>query len=617
YKALDLNGNSIIEGDEIENATASLLVLDKNKNGEVSEQELGGPGSFSGWVRLQTTVRVIDYDGDMNLSSDELSVATDRLKRLDHNHDGVLKFDELIDARIATIPSGANVAGNNQQQAGQAAGQRNNQGAGPSPQARAMIAERRAFNALPGGIIEGMLEAILNNSEVTEPILPGDDERAWQGYTLFSESNIAADIQIASKTYLLNPKGEIAHTWHNERPGVPEGAAVYLLENGLLLRQSAPDDWVTMEHHEVGANGVLELVDWGGTVLWSYQRCETDKHCLHHDVEPLPNGNILALSYEAFSAQDVKEMGWDSSATRSNMNAGQGSNQAREPKTIWMEKILELKPNLESGSTDIVWEWNSWDHLVQEVDEEKPNFGVVKKQSGKIDINFRPMQDRQLHVNSIDYNPQTNQILISTMMFGEIWIIERGENSAISASDQGGKYGKGGDILYRWGNPAAYDSAPDSERRITGQHDARWLLDLPSIGGGGILVHNNVGGAVDGVIGRTMFRLGSRYSEVLELDTKMQSDGFYKKQAGQPHAGELSWVYSADPKNSWYAPFMSGANRLPNGNTLVINSHNKRIFEVMPDGTLVLDYQYPGTGRMFRVYKLPAAYPGISKLFEN
>ena len=60
---------------------------------------------------------------------------------------------------------------------------------------------------------------------------------------------------------------------------------------------------------------------------------------------------------------------------------------------------------------------------------------------------------------------------------------------------------------------------------------------------------------------------------------------------------------------------MSGANRLPNGNTLVVNSYVKRIFEVTPEGDLVLDYEVPGPGRIFRVYKYPPDYPGLAGRF--
>jgi hypothetical protein len=111
-----------------------------------------------------------------------------------------------------------------------------------------------------------------------------------------------------------------------------------------------------------------------------------------------------------------------------------------------------------------------------------------------------------------------------------------------------------------------------------------------------------------------MFQVGARYSGLIELRLPVKQDGGYEYHQGKPFPGEVVWGYSADPHESWYAPFMSGASRLPNGNTLVVNSHNRRVFEITPEGERVLDYNVPGLGRMFRVYKYPADYPGLVRL---
>lgn len=164
-----------------------------------------------------------------------------------------------------------------------------------------------------------------------------------------------------------------SHFLHRSLPGIPEGESAYLLENGLLLRQSAPDNWLLMEQFAVGSHGVVELVDWDGDAVWRYQRCAPNRHCLHHDLEPLPNGNILVTSYVLFTAAEVRAMGWNPDRTRTAQTAGRGANPPR-PDRVWMEKILELSPNLQDGSTEIVWEWNSWDHLVQNIDPDKPKY---------------------------------------------------------------------------------------------------------------------------------------------------------------------------------------------------------------------------------------------------
>src|SRR5207302_100486 len=49
--------------------------------------------------------------------------------------------------------------------------------------------------------------------------------------------------------------------------------------------------------------------------------------------------------------------------------------------------ILEIKP---TGKTtgEIVWEWHVWDHLIQDIDKTKPNYGEIAEHPELIDINY-------------------------------------------------------------------------------------------------------------------------------------------------------------------------------------------------------------------------------------
>ncbi len=563
--AIDTDGDGEISAEEIDNSIESLSTLDRNGNGDLDYHELSGgieKGPFAGWLRMLTAIRVIDRSGDSVISAEELQNAPGHLKRLDRNVNWKLTADELDDSGRITILGGV-----------------------PNEQGEFV-----------GGVVN-------NQGEVTNPIRPGEDDRQFEGYMLFKVTSIAADVQAHNTAYLLDPNGKIVHTWKGYEGHVPETASVHLLENGLLLRQQAPGDWLELLGTQVGSYGILQLVDWDGNVVWEYERCIVGQHCLHHDIEPMPNGNILAMAHVAFSRDEVMHWGATTSGP-----------------TIQFEQLLELKPNLEDGSTEIVWMWNSRDHLVQDVDPDKPNYGNIQEEIGKHDINQRRIMREHLHMNSVDYNPERDLVMVSVPRPSEIWVIDHSTTAAEAATSSGGRHGMGGDFIYRWGNPWAYKMGSADDRILGGQHDARWLLDRPG-SGGHITIHNNTAGEIPGAPEPISWNLGTRYSSALEIRIPFNEDGTIAREPGKPYEGEITWKYQAYPESTWFAPFMSAAERLPNGNTLITNSHNMRIFEVTPDNEVVMDFVLEHLlaeelghvgGRIWRTVKLPPDYPGLA-----
>lgn len=563
--AIDTDGDGEISAEEIDHSIESLSTLDRNGNGDLDYDELSGgieKGPFAGWLRMLTAIRVIDRSGDSVISAEELQNAPGHLKRLDRDVNWKLTADELDDSGRITILGG-----------------------------------------VPNGQGEFVGGVVNNQGEVTNPIRPGEDDRQFEGYMLFKVTSIAADVQAHNTAYLLDPNGKIVHKWEGYEGHVPETASVHLLENGLLLRQQAPGDWLELLGTQVGSYGILQLVDWDGNVVWEYERCIVGQHCLHHDIEPMPNGNILAMAHVAFSRDEVMHWGATTSGP-----------------TVQFEQLLELKPNLEDGTTEIVWMWNSWDHLVQDVDPDKPNYGNIREEIGKHDINQRRIAREHLHMNSVDYNPERDLVMVSVPRPSEIWIIDHSTTTAEAATSSGGRHGMGGDFIYRWGNPWAYKTGSADDRILGGQHDARWLLDRPG-SGGHITIHNNTAGEIPGAPEPISWNLGTRYSSALEVRIPFNEDGTIAREPGQPYEGEITWKYQAYPESTWFAPFMSAAERLPNGNTLITNSHNMRIFEVTPDNEVVMDFVLEHVlaeqlghvgGRIWRTIKLPPDYPGLA-----
>ena len=222
------------------------------------------------------------------------------------------------------------------------------------------------------------------------------------------------------------------------------------------------------------------------------------------------------------------------------------------------------------------------DHLIQDFDSSKENFGVVSDHPGLMDINYTigpaAISD-WVHVNAVHYNPELDQICLSAAHVHEVWIIDHSTTTAEAAGHTGGNSDKGGDILYRWGNPRVYDRGTEAEQKLFGQHDIRWIpAGLPNEGN--LLVFNNGMGRLDG-----------NYSSVDRWTPPMNNDGTYILEPGQAYGPEsASWTYVAD---DFYSPRISGVQPLPNGNLLVCEGNDGYLFEITADEEIVWQYENP------------------------
>jgi len=372
-----------------------------------------------------------------------------------------------------------------------------------------------------------------------------NDSSSYVGYTLFTP-------KFSHNTYLIDNMGLLVHRWESQ---YNPGASAYLLEDGTLLRSAQLPDGPQ--------HGGFQLLDWDGTVLWEYAYGRQ-----HHDIEPMPNGNVLMITNDRRSA---------------NQAIAAGRNPDLVGNAIRSLKLIEVA-NTDTG-TAIVWEWTLWDHLIQDYDSTKANYGVVKDHPELLDLNYaRDAAENWIHPNSVDYHPEFDQVLISSRKFNEIWIIDHSTTTAEAASHSGGRYGRGGDLLYRWGNPAAYERGDSTDRQLFGQHDAAWVLpDRP--GAGNITVFNN---GVD--------RPEGAYSTVEEIIPPVDSTGTYYLENDSTYGPVAPvWEYKAPNPEDFYASRFSSAQRLPNGNTLICSGVGGIFFEVTPEKEIVWKYINPVT----------------------
>ncbi len=373
-----------------------------------------------------------------------------------------------------------------------------------------------------------------------------NDEGAHIGFTLFAP-------MLGATTYLIDNDGLLVHQWEhvpaNQGGGIP---TVYLLENGHLLR---------------GNGGRIEEYDWDGNLVWSFVSND-DQRRLHHDIEPLPNGHVLALAYETIPAAEAIAAGRDPGL----LSDGE----------LWPDTVLEIEPTGAQGG-NIVWEWRVWDHLIQDIDSTQANVGVVADHPELVDVNFASNGDDDwTHLNGIDYTEALDQIVVSSFFLSEIWVIDHSTPTEEAAGHTEGNRGKGGDLLYRWGNPQAYRAGTTDDQVLYGVHDPRWIESgVP--GAGNVLVFNNGNRRPEGA-----------FSSVEEITPPVDVDGNYDLTPGVVPV-EVAWSYTAENPTDFFSNFISGAQRLPNGNTLVCIGASGTFFEIDADEEVVWWYVNPVT----------------------
>ncbi|MBL0174454.1 MAG: aryl-sulfate sulfotransferase [Ignavibacteria bacterium] len=380
----------------------------------------------------------------------------------------------------------------------------------------------------------------------------------FDGLTLFAPMG-------ATTTHLIDSEGRQVRSWTAaQRPG----QAAYLLPNGHLLRAGMEPFLPGFNGGGVGAR--VQKFDWDGTLLWNFLYA-TPLHRLHHDICPMPNGNVLMIAWELKTRAE-----W-TAAGKNPATSGAGP--------LWPDHIIEVQ---QTGDTTgaIVWEWHAWDHLVQDFDSTKANYGNPAENPQLIDLNFGGRALDWMHSNAVAYNAELDQVILCVHNFNEFWVIDHSTTTAEAASHTGGTLNRGGDLLYRWGNPRTYRAGTAAEQKLYGMHDAHWI-ETGLRGEGNILVFNN-----------GLNRPAGKYSSVEEITPPLRGDRLYDYAPGLPFApADASWIFTATPKETFISENISSAQRLPNGNTFICEGARGRFFEIAADGSIVWEYVNPVTGK--------------------
>lgn len=379
---------------------------------------------------------------------------------------------------------------------------------------------------------------------------------ALEGYTLFTVQN---------ETFLINNCGEVVHQWTSKHNS---GKSVYLLENGNLLRAAEIPNPGNITIPGIG--GRVELFDWDNHLIWECNY-STETATQNHEVYPMPNGNVLMLAATVLEKGEAIQMG------RNPRNFAPNNNH------FYNVQILELRPQ-GTGDADIVWEWNAKDHLIQDFDKSKDNYGNIAENPQRLDINFLGISSRGanwLHINSMQYNASLDQIILSSRHLHEIYILDHSTTTAEAATSVGGRYGKGGDILYRWGNPMVYKQGTEKDQQLFGPHYPHWIPEGLK-DAGKILIFNNGSNRTP------------EFSEIDIITPPSTTPGEYVYQANSAYGpAKPDYIYTAPVKTDFFSVFVSSAQRLPNGNMLICEGSQGRFFEIDSHENIVWEYINP------------------------
>lgn len=412
-----------------------------------------------------------------------------------------------------------------------------------------------------------------------------------EGYTLIYPHN-------QNRAMLLNACGEVVHDWALD-PARRPGNTAYLQPNGDLIMTSRPASVGDDPIWAGGGGATIERRTWDNEVLWSFT-ANNDSLRLHHDFTVVPGGNVIAICWEVLDSLECIDNGRDPAL----LTGGE----------LWSDKLIELQPDGQGGA-DIVWEWRAWDHLVQDFDSTKANYGVIADQQHKIDLNFGSESAQPadwLHMNAVDYFPfydTAGQIIMSVPTFNEVWVIWH-------------DYQFNDNLIWRWGNPQAYDRGDSTDQRLFYQHDIHWGDGLGVNPGNPdwnrFFVFNNRVPNVD----TTGF-----HSEAAVISPIFDEyDGGYEWNPTLQRWGpdDFQWTYTQPGLAS---SGLSSFQRFGNGGNLICSGRTGELFEITEDGQLAWEYRTPllqgapveqGTelqlnnNLTFRADRYPATFPAFA-----
>ncbi len=412
--------------------------------------------------------------------------------------------------------------------------------------------------------------------------------KCWNGYTVFQGSMFNAD---AVGAVLVDMNGNIVNRWK----GI-DGMPNKMLPGGFIMGNTGS------RNQKYGFQDQLDLVqvDWEGKIVWRFNKYERIKDPYHQPV-------WMARQHHDYQRQGNPVgyfvPGMDPLVDRGNTLILSHKNLHRPEisgKPLLDDTIIEV-----TWEGKIVWEWICSDHFEELGFDENARNTIARNPYTR---NVASGYGDWMHLNSLSTIGPNRWFDAGDTRFHPDNIIWDARNSNIIAIIDR----RTGKIVWRLGPDYTVSEKHKKIGWIIGQHHAHIIPHgLP--GAGNLLLYDNGGSAGYGApnpgspggVGNAL----RDHSRVLEID---------------PVTLDVLWTNTPPPGDkpgprpprgfSIYSSFISSAQRLPNGNTLVTEGAGGRIIEVTPGYEIVWEYISPFFNKrsfgnaVYRAYRLPYAW---------
>ncbi len=404
---------------------------------------------------------------------------------------------------------------------------------------------------------------------------------AWNGYTVLSLLREPGMV-------VIDMNGHVVKQWEGFNSSA--GGPVRVLPNG---------DAIGAAGARPGHQESLQLVqkDFAGTQRWSLAGTE--------QVEVERGGQARSLRQHHDWQRADFPAGYFSPESRPAATGAPTLVLAHSSRTVPAVSDLPLEDDrlveYDAGGR-VLWEWFASDHI-DDLGLSAAARAAIKAGAGAGTGPQRRADFDWLHVNSATYLGPNRWFDAGDRRFDPRNILISSRQASLLAI-----VARDGHVVWRMGPD--FRESPQLLRigQVIGQHHAH-LIPKGLPGAGNLLVFDNGGSSgygFDTPIARNGYGgLARATSRVLEID---------------PVKMELAWSYA--PASGFFATNISGAQRLPNGNTLVTEGPSGRVFEVTAQGRIVWEYIQPAPGAggnaVYRAYRLPYDWlPQVPKPAES